>query len=146
MTTDTRNRKGWPTVFADGRGTGSLRASIYTGAGHDANLRGLYADFLDEATELLGRDLGADAWRAAADAWAPIVDVALPPGDELRTLIDRTDELVARGEDASEVAAARWALQRERDDAVDQPPAIGDLVSAMYEAEVAALVRLRSAV
>ena len=146
MTTDTRNRKGWPTVFADGRGTGSLRASIYAGAGHGANLRGLYADFLDEATELLGRDLGADAWRAAADAWAPIVDVALPPGDELRTLIDRTDELVARGEDASEVAAARWALQRERDDAVDQPPAIGDLVSAMYEAEVAALVRLRSAV
>jgi hypothetical protein len=146
MTTDPRNRKGWPTVFADGRGVGSLRASIYTGAAHGANLRGMYADFLDEATELLGRDLASEAWRTSADAWDRIVDAALPPGDELRTLIDRTDELVAGGEEASDLAAARWALQRERDDTAGEPPAIGELVSAMYEAEVAALARLRSAV
>ncbi len=136
MTADTRNKKGWPNVFADGLGIGSLRASIYTDAAHGAHLRGLYADFLDEAAELLGRDLGADAWKAAADAWAPIVDAALPPGDELRELIDG----------GPETAAARWELQRARDEATDVPPQVGELVMAMYEAETAALERLRSAI
>ena len=112
MTTDSRNAKGWPNVFADGLGTGSLHASIYTDAAHGAHLRGLYADFLDEAAELLGRDLGADAWRAAAAAWDLIVDAALPPADELRTLIDG----------GPESAAARWELQRARDEAADVPP------------------------
>ena len=75
MTTDSRNAKGWPNVFADGLGIGSLRASIYTDAAHGAHLRWLYADFLDEATELLGRNLGADAWRAAAGRGARDGDV-----------------------------------------------------------------------
>ena len=133
MTTDTRNKKGWPTVFADGHGVGSLRASIYANAAHGAHLRGLYADFLDEAAELLGRELGASAWRAAAETWEAIVDRALGPGDELRELIDAG-------------AAGRWDVQRRRDEAVEEPPAVGELVMAMYEAETAALARLSSAV
>ncbi|WP_173921702.1 BtrH N-terminal domain-containing protein [Agromyces sp. Marseille-P2726] len=136
MTTDTRNKKGWPNVFADGLGIGSLRASIYSDAAHGAHLRGLYADFLDEAAILLGRDLGSDAWRVAADAWERIVDTALPPGDELRALIDG----------GPETAAARWQLQRARDEAADVPPPVGDSVMAMYEAETAALERLRAAI
>ncbi|MFE5670792.1 BtrH N-terminal domain-containing protein [Agromyces sp. NPDC056523] len=135
MTGDTRNPKGWPNVFADGLGVGSLRASIYSDAAHGAHLRGLYADFLDEAAELLGRDLGADAWRTAAEAWTPIVDAALPPGDPLRSLID----------DGLDRAAARWELQRARDLAPDVPPPLGEQVMAMHEAEVAALERLRAA-
>jgi hypothetical protein len=131
MTTDTRNRKGWPTVFADGHGVGSLRASIYTEAARGAHLRGLYADFLDEAAELLGRGFHSAAWRAAADVWEAIVDAALPPGDDLRRLID-------------EGAAERWELQRRRDEAVEEPPAVGELVTAVYEAETAALARLRA--
>ena len=55
----------------------------------------------------------------------------MPPGDELRELIDG--------------AAARWDLQRRRDEAVEEPPAVGELVMAMYEAETAALARLSSA-
>ena len=145
MTTDTRNKKGWPNVFADGRGIGTMRASIYTNAAHGAHLRGLYADFLDESARLLGRselrDAGA-AWRTAADAWAPIVDTALPPGDELRDLIDRANAL---GDEAADVAAARWELQRRRDEAVGELPAVGELITAMYEAETAALTRLSSA-
>ena len=43
MVNDPNNKKGWPTVFADGRGTASLRASIYTGATEGAALRSLYA-------------------------------------------------------------------------------------------------------
>ena len=136
MTTDARNKKGWPTVFADGLGVGSLRASIYADAAHGAHLRGLYADFLDEAAVLLERDAlrdAAAAWREAAARWEPIVDTALPPGDELRELIDAG-------------AAARWDLQRRRDEAVEDPPAVGELVMAMYDAEAEALARLRSAV
>ena len=131
MTTDTRHTKGWPTVFADGRGTASARASIYTSAARGAHLRGLYADFLDEASVLLGRELPAAAWREAAAAWAAIVDIALEPGDELRDLIDRDDP-------------ARWSMQAARDEAGEMP-ALGDAVGAMYQAEVAALERLRSA-
>jgi Butirosin biosynthesis protein H, N-terminal/Domain of unknown function (DUF4872) len=135
MTTDTRNKKGWPTVFGDGHGVGSLRASIYTNAADGAHLRGLYADFLDEAARLLERDAlraAAAAWREAASHWEGIVDTALPPGDELRELIDRG-------------AAERWDLQRRRDEAAEEPPAVGELVTAMYEAETAALARLRAA-
>ena len=134
MTTDTRNKKGWPTVFADGLGVGSLRASIYTDAAHGAHLRGLYADFLDEAAGLLERDSlteAAAAWREAAACWVSIVDAALPPGDELRELIDRGD-------------AARGELQRRRDETPSEPPAVGELVAAMYQAETSALARLSS--
>lgn len=136
MTSDTRNSKGWPTVFADGLATGSLRASIYTEAAHGAHLRGLYAGFLDEAAGLLGRESlteAADAWRRAAARWEPIVDTALPPGDELRELIDRGD-------------AARWDLQRERDRNPGDLPDVGEPVAAMYEAETSALRMLGSAV
>ncbi len=135
MTTDARNKKGWPTVFADGHGVGSLRASIYASAAHGGHLRTLYADFLDEAAALLERDAlrdAATAWREAASHWAAIVDAALPPGDALRELIDGA-------------AAAGWDLQRRRDEAVEEPPAVGGLVMAMYEAETAALARLSSA-
>ena len=134
MTTDTRNSKGWPTVFADGLSTGSLRASIYTEAAHGAHLRGFYADFLDEAAGLLGRESlteAADAWRRAAACWEPIVDAALPPGDELREAIDRDDP-------------ARWDLQQLRDQDAGELPDVGEPVAAMYEAERSALALLGS--
>ena len=134
MTTDVRNKKGWPTVFADGLGTGSLRASIYTEAAHGAHLRGLYADFLDEAAGLLARDSlteAAAAWRQAAGCWDQIVDAALAPGDELREAIDREDP-------------ARWELQLERDETPGKVPEVGELVAAMYRVETHALELLSS--
>ena len=51
------------------------------------------------------RDAAA-AWREAATAWDAIVDTALPPGDELRALIDAGDH------------EAAGPLQAERDEAV----------------------------
>ncbi len=132
MTTDTRNAKGWPTVFADGRGIASAMASIYTGASGGAHLRGLYARFLDDAADLLSRPGlrdAAAAWREAATAWDAIVDTALPPGDELRALIDAGDH------------EARWSLQLQRDQAWELP-ALTEPVTAMYEAEVAAKDKL----
>jgi hypothetical protein len=133
MITDTRNAKGWPNVFADGHGIASAMASIYTGAAGGAHLRGLYADFLDDAADLLGRPAlrdAAAAWREAAAAWDVVVDTALPPGDALRALIDAGDH------------EARWALQAGRDRAWELP-ALAEPVAAMHEAEVAALARLQ---
>ncbi len=131
MTTDTRNAKGWPQVFADGRGVASAMASIYTEAGNGAHLRGLYAAFLDEVG---GLDDAASAWRRAAEAWDTIVDLALAPGDALRSSIDAGDH------------PARWALQAERDAGWDMPAGLGEAVDEMYGREVAALEVLRQGV
>jgi hypothetical protein len=134
MLTDTRNAKGWPAVFADGRGIASARASIYTGAAAGAHLRGLYADFLEEAAALVSRPSlleAATSWRAAATAWEQIVDAALPPGDDLRTLIDHGDY------------AARWKLQARRDGSTEELPLLTAPVLAMAEAEESALANLK---
>ena len=56
-----RAAKAWPTVFADGRGLATAMASIHDDAAQGRHLRGLYADFLDEAGPLAGRDLSAAA-------------------------------------------------------------------------------------
>lgn len=110
-----------------------------------ATVRGTYADFLEEAAELLSRPAlrkAAADWRVAAEAWEEIVHVALPPGDELRSLIDRASAAIAHGDPAAaDVTAARWALQAERDLAGEMPP-LADPVAAMHAAEVAALAGL----
>jgi hypothetical protein len=146
MTTDTSHKKGWPNVFADGRGIATMRASLYTQTARGAHLRGLYAEFLDEASDLLARPALRDAsaaWRAAAEIWDAIADTALPPGDELRELIDRSEAAISRGDSAAAaLAAARWELQARRDEAGELPD-VGDQVAAVYAAEVAALARLR---
>jgi hypothetical protein len=148
MVGDTRAAKGWPNVFADGRGTASLRASIYSNGVEGAALRSLYADFLDEASVLLDRELPSAAWREAAACWHALLDAALAPGDELRAAIDATAAAYARGDAARpELLAAagrRWSLQAERDEA-GEPPAIAEEVRAMHAAEVGALEALRGA-
>ena len=76
MLVDTRNAKAWPRVFEDPAGlTGALLA-IYEGVepvGSDGgHLRGLYADFLDEAAALLEAPAlaeAAGAYRALAQRW-----------------------------------------------------------------------------
>ncbi len=157
MTTDTRNAKSWPTVFADGLGIGSALASIYSNAGRGAHLRELYASFLDEAAALLERPSlhgAAGAWREAARAWDVVVDTALEPGAELRTLIDRTDAAAARGDagatEAATAAAARWDLQARLD---TKPPvadvpalfaALGEAITAMHTTEQTALDALKT--
>jgi hypothetical protein len=126
MMTSRRDPKAWPRVFADGRGLAGALATIYTEAGRGGNLRGIYAEFLDEAAPLTARPGASDAaaaWRRAAAAWDRVIDVALPPGEpelgRLREHIDAADAAIAEGDAgrtrAEGAAAARWALQRELD-------------------------------
>ena len=124
-------------MFADGLGVGQP-------AGIDLRRRGSTARTFASSTPISStrRQCCSSATRSATPlrrggrrrrAGSPIVDTALPPGDELRDLIDAG-------------APARWDLQRRRDEAAGDPPAVGELVMAMYETEVEALARLRSAV
>jgi hypothetical protein len=64
LMTDTRNAKAWPKVFADRRGLAGALLSVWEGTvpmgmsgGH---LRGLYAEFLDEAAALLAGPGGGE--------------------------------------------------------------------------------------
>lgn len=130
-----RGAKAWPVVFADGHGLASAMASIYADAGRGAHLRGLYAEFLDEAAALLGRDLGgaASAWREAAAAWERLVEVALPAGSKLRAAIDADDG-------SERLAGERWALQERLDASYAVSfEALAEAVAGMHAAETAAL-------
>ena len=82
---DTKDKRGWPKLFPPGlklqKGLSGLqRAADASGTGA---LRGLYADFLDEASALLERPAlreVAMAYRAVAAAWSALAGAALPAG------------------------------------------------------------------
>jgi hypothetical protein len=114
MTSDTG--KGWKRVFADRVGLwGALRST------HEAvsdigiaggSLRPLYAEFLDEASALLGRPgltEVAEHYRHAGDAWDDVGDATIPDGFEpLQQAVElsrRRREAVRQGDDGDAVAA-----------------------------------------
>ena len=79
MMTDTKNKKAWPVVFKGGRGLyGSLRTLyegielVGTGGG---GLRGMYADFLEEAAPVIQLDELKDVaklYRALEKQWSQL--------------------------------------------------------------------------
>jgi hypothetical protein len=166
MMTDTRNAKAWPRVFADPSGLVGALVSVYEGIEPvgtlGGSLRGLFADFLDEAQTLLDRPgLGALAatFREVAAAWHGLADEALPATEphfaELRELLATVHESVVGDGDAGAAtaagAAARlWELRsRYRSEApldADATMAVfdrlGEAVHGIYEAEVGAVRRL----
>lgn len=85
MMTDNKNKKGWPTVFKGGRGLYGTLRTVYetieligTGGG---GLRGLYADFLEEAGAILGSEelkTNALLYRALHERWRALAHAALP--------------------------------------------------------------------
>ena len=110
LLTTTGNAKAWPRVFADRVSLFDACLSIYENlepsGWNGGHLRGLYADFLDEAAALLeARALApaAAAYRQAAARWHEVAEVALPgdvePFAEARRLIDRLQAQVERGDD-----------------------------------------------
>jgi Butirosin biosynthesis protein H, N-terminal/Domain of unknown function (DUF4872) len=165
---DSGNAKAWPKVFADRAGLFDACLSVYenlepVGSG-GGTLRGLYAEFLDEAAGLLGAPgLGraAAAYRAAAARWHEVASVAAPPDREpfaeARRLTVQLQAEVERGdagrEEAAATAARLWAL-RDRwrpefpgDDADVEEllAALAAAVAAACDAEEAALAALAGA-
>jgi hypothetical protein len=167
LLTDTRNAKAWPKVFADRVSLFDACLSVYENLEPQAgwgggNLRGLYAEFLEEAAGLLGtRALGkaATAYREAAARWREVAEVAVPadrePFAEARRLTDRLQAQVEGGDaarrEAAGTAASLWAL-RDRwrnefpgDDADALLRSLAAAVAAAFDAEEAARQRLADA-
>lgn len=115
LMTDTRNKKGWPTVFPDGKGLFGALSSIYRGVQHDASggsaLRDLYAVYLREAGEILGSsafEAAATAYDRCAGAWRSLADIVLPADlfREARHDLDRRYEIMTHGDDSTDQEAA----------------------------------------
>lgn len=167
MLTDTRNAKAWPRVFADGRGLAGALLDAYQGieplgleGGH---LRGLYADFLDEASEALEEPVLATLskdWRAVGAQWHELAEATLPRTvPEFAALRDDLsavfEAVVADGdsgvEEAGSAAARLWGLRDRLNDGVDFDPApvlsdLSERLAEIYSAEVKALRRLSEVV
>ena len=165
MLVDTRNAKGWPRVFADPTGLVGALHSTYAGiepvGTYGGHLRGLYADFLDEAGARLETPAlvaAAAAYRDVAARWHDVAELALPLAvpefAELRTELAAVHEsVVARGDagagEAAGAAARLWSLQERLDRSAPVEPDFGRLstaVAAIHAAETAAAGRLRDAV
>ena len=86
--TDTEERKGWPVFFKEDQGLfGTLdlvykRASGWDGLDDPGALRGLYAEFLDEARRCRGpsraRAQSPPAIATLAEKWSDLAEAALP--------------------------------------------------------------------
>lgn len=170
LMTDTRNAKGWPRVFADGRGLTGALLSIWEGiepAGMTGgNLRRLYADFLTEAAGLLDAPVLGDvaaAFSVAAQRWHAVAEAALPADvpafGRMRGLTAQISESITADGDAgaaetAEAARELWALRAEHDATPPMEPSavsdiftiVSDRVREVYEAEAAAVRRLHAAV
>jgi hypothetical protein len=168
LLTDRRNAKGWPTVFADRVSLFDACLSVYEGlepsGSGGGNLRGLYAEFLDEAAGLLdvpALGKAAAAYREAAARWHEVAETALPAGREpfaeARRLTDHLQAQVERGDAAQQTAAATaadlWALRdrwRQEFPGDDQDvetllTTLASTVAAACDAEEAALGELTAA-
>ena len=160
LLTDRRNAKGWPRVFADGRGLATALCAVWEGVepvgmtgGH---LRDLYAAFLDEAAPLLGAPAAAaaEAFRDAGRRWHAFAEAALPADvpeyARLRTLTATVAEGVAHGDEGAATrataAAELWQVRAELDRRPPVTPDFGLLAErmrAVHAAEHAAVDLLR---
>ncbi|GEL26710.1 hypothetical protein PSU4_56640 [Pseudonocardia sulfidoxydans NBRC 16205] len=166
LMTDARAEKGWPRVFADGRGLVDALASVWEGASPagmtGGHLRDLTADMLDQAGPVLDTSLdgAAAAWREAAAAWHEVAETALPidvPAfATLRELTVAVQESITADGDAGRADAARdaarlWALRAELSaepplgaaERTDLFAALADTLSRVHAAERAAVDALR---
>jgi hypothetical protein len=169
LMTDTKNAKGWPVVFKTQRGLYTALKSIFEGielAGNEGGgLRGLYAEFLDEAAGLLQRPaLGqvAATYRALAGQWTTLAEAALPDTEpafkETKRLLRQKQAALMQGEAgvaAAEPVTAQLAdlgRRTSRDFPLDAPAVsalfndLGERIAQLYAAENEALAELRAAV
>ena len=169
MLLDDRNPKSWPNVFADRRGLFGAVLSVWEGVSPagmtGGNLRGLFADGLEEAADLLavpGLAVEAEHWREIAALWHGLADVAAPADvpevARARELTAAVSGAVAEGDEGAvdrEVASVElWDL---RDSYASAPPwepdrdrmimrALSERLAGIVAAERSAVDRLRVAV
>jgi hypothetical protein len=170
MMTHPKNAKGWPVVFADRRGLYGALASIYegiellgTGGG---GMRGLYADFLEEAAPIIDRPGLSEAathYRNLAGRWSAFAETVLPdsiePLREIKTMMCQQHDLLMReGGQAVDtlkpfsIRLGELYRQYNRNFPMSDAEidtlfkSMGDELLSLYEAEKAALKVLEAAI
>jgi hypothetical protein len=168
MMTNRKNPKGWHVVFADRRSLYDALKSVYEGveliSTGGGGMRGLYADFLDEAAGIVNdglRDV-AKVYRSLAAQWSAFADAALPdnidPMRETKDLLrQRYEILMTHGGEAADkirpLSDRLHALQTQFHDNVPMSDAeidahfvmLGEQLLTLYQAELDALAVLKEA-
>jgi hypothetical protein len=164
--TDGKNKKGWLKVFEDRRGLYSTLRSIFEGIelnGASGGLRGMYADFLVEAAEVLNQPelaAAAEPYRALSHSWTMLAEEALPDEvfKETKALLRERQRLLMEGGDAwrntqgiteqLRLTGTQYNLDFPMDEGqiLDLFTRLQDRLLSIYEAETAALSTLKQAV
>lgn len=164
LVVDPKDRKGWPRAFATPADLRHALIECFKAVEVDsvAGMRGLYADFLEEAQEVLGQRRLGDAvrrYRKLAGAWTDFGEALLPPGFQdgfeiKRLLRMRRDLHAARGAEAvPEIrriqgqldALARMPLELDAAERHDLLESLHERLTAICAAERAAAEALASA-
>jgi hypothetical protein len=115
MMTNAKHKKGWPSLFEDRRGLYSTLRSAFEGVELNVGtgaLRGLYAQFLDEAAGILANDRlhsVAGHYRDLARRWHAFAEAALP--DEVPALAE-TKALLRQRHAAIQLGGDAWQSSR----------------------------------
>lgn len=168
--TNTSNAKGWPNVFKGGRGLyGSLR-TIYeaieqTGSG-GGGLRGMYANFLNEAAEVIGNPglvESSEQYQQLKDMWSQLAESALPDEIEIfketkELLIQRENRILLQGSNSlDEISPINDRLHEIKGELNDHFPLnekdtmqlfsnLQTQISELFETERLALESLKNAI
>ena len=169
MLTDEGNKKSWTLAFENQIGLFGVLLSLYEGvesSGYNGgSLRDLYAQFLDEAAELLAKPaLGrvAESYRELDLRWTRLVETAAPrdrePFAAARQLIDSLHEHVLEEGDggsagAREAGRELWALRSrlqeesvfDSEEFADLLQQLSDQLDAIYVKETEAVAQLTAA-
>jgi hypothetical protein len=167
LITDGKNAKGWQKLFADRRGLFSTLISLFEAialSGAPGGLRGLYADFLREASPIVQKPAlveTAAQYDALAVLWDALADEALPDAVPLfadtKRLLRERHAILKQGGDAwrtTEPLTQQLRAHRSEgnlnlplNDAqvADLFAALQSRLNSIYAAEVAALDALRNA-
>lgn len=110
LMTDSKNKKGWLTVFKDRRGLFSTIRSLFEVIaiqGAPGGLRGMYADFLREAAPIINTpelEQVAPLYDALSTQWDTLAEAALPdavaPFREVKHLLRERNEMLLQGGEA----------------------------------------------
>jgi hypothetical protein len=166
MMTDSRNKKSWPSLFADRRGFFSALRSAFEGVemsvGEGA-LRGLYARFLREAAQITANprlSTVADRYDALAARWSTFAEACLPDETfgEVKTLLRERFATLMRGGNAWQTTDSLTADIRAMttqynldfplpETAVTEMfTALQEHLNRLYQGEVAAHAELKAAI
>lgn len=164
LMTDTKNKKGWPVVFADpeAKGLFDTLCSVFEGVTLNdidgCGLRGMYADFLDEAADVVNKPAlkqVAQQYRDLAQLWIQFTDVAFPASvpafQQMRDVLslryqllheNRLDEM-RKASDSVAAMRAEYNRNFPLKDTSALFAEMSDKLIAIYDAETQALDALK---